>query len=375
MKIVQIRLQNASPRQRRLTATYYAQWVLGTSRATTQQYLIPEYVADDYALLVRNPYNVEFGQRVAFLSSGREPHDLTTDRTEFLGRLGSLQDPAALHRIGLENNLQAGLDTCGVIQLHVDLAPGAEETFYFLLGQGSNREEALQLLARYQDDSQIEVAWAKVHRQWDDILETVQVDTPDPAMNILLNRWLLYQTLSCRLWGRSALYQSSGAYGFRDQLQDVMALIHARPDLAREHILRAARHQFEAGDVLHWWHPPSGRGVRTRIRDDLLWLPFVTAHYVGATGDRAILDEPVHFLQGEPLEEDEEERYGLYSHTAETYPLFLHCIRALRKGTTRGRHGLPLMGAGDWNDGMNHVGIEGEGESVWLGWFLHATLR
>ncbi|MFO7683795.1 MAG: glycosyl transferase family 36, partial [Chloroflexota bacterium] len=245
----------------------------------------------------------------------------------------------------------------------------------FFLGQGADQAETLSLIQQVQQPGWVTAVYESVHTLWDELLGAVTVDTPDPAMNLLLNRWLLYQTVSCRLWGRSALYQSSGAYGFRDQLQDVMALLHTRPDLVREHILRAAHHQFEAGDVLHWWHPPSGRGVRTRISDDLLWLPYVTAHYVTTTGDETILQETVPFLMGDPLNPDEEERYGWYETTAERYTLLDHCHRALRQGSTAGQHGLPLMGGGDWNDGMNRVGIEGRGESVWLGWFLYSTLN
>jgi len=374
VKIVQLTMENVHSYPRRLTATYYAELVLGTGRETTQQYIIPEYVEARHALLARNPYNVEFGERVAFLGSNKEPHSLTTDRAEFLGRLQTLRHPAGLARIGLEDRVEPGLDPCAAIQIHVELAPGASETVYFLLGQGANRRETLQLLDRFQDEEAVATAWEQTHQQWDEILGQIQVETPDPALDLLLNRWLLYQALSCRIWGRSALYQSSGAYGFRDQLQDVMSLLHTRPDLAREQIVRAARHQFEAGDVLHWWHPPSGRGVRTRIRDDLLWLPFVTARYISVTGDRSLLEIEVPFLQGSPLAEDEEERYGHYQSTEEAYTIFEHCRRALDRGTTRGRHSLPLIGGGDWNDGMNRVGIEGEGESIWLGWFLHATL-
>ncbi len=377
VKLLHLRLANTHHRTRRITVTYYAEWVLGVDRAMAEQFIIPEYVEDGFhALMAFNPYNVEFGERHAFVAtSHRVVHGLTTDRTEFLGRCGSLERPAALDRVGLSNRVEPGLDSCAVIQLHVDLPPNGSEELCFLLGEGADRDEALHLLARYSDADATTTAWQAAKTQWDEMLGTIQVATPDPAMNLLLNRWLLYQALSCRIWGRSALYQSSGAYGFRDQLQDVMALVHARPDLTRAQILRSARHQFEAGDVLHWWHPPSGRGVRTRITDDLLWLPYVTAHYVSATGDRSILEEKAPFLQAKPLEKDEDERYAQYSHSEETFTLYEHCRRALQKGLTQGPHNLPYMGSGDWNDGMNRVGIHGQGESIWLGWFLNSTLH
>jgi cyclic beta-1,2-glucan synthetase len=374
VKIVQVRLENLTLRPRRVTVTYYAEWVLGVTREQMQQYVTPEYDDETDTLLARNPYNVDFAERVAFLSASRTPHGLTADRAEFLGRLGSLQQPAALWRVGLSGRVDAGLDPCAALQLHVDLAPGASEEVYFILGQGVDRDQALALARQFQDAQVVAQAWADVGEQWEGILGAIEVETPDPAMNLLLNRWLLYQALACRIWGRSALYQSSGAYGFRDQLQDVMALIHSRPDLARAHILRAARHQFEAGDVLHWWHPPGGKGVRTRISDDLLWLPYVTVYYVTATGDESILREETPFLRGEPLGKDEEERYGEFPPTEHPYSILEHCRRAVKKGATAGPHGLPLIGGGDWNDGMNRVGIHGQGESIWLGWFLHATL-
>ncbi|TEU15606.1 MAG: hypothetical protein E3J21_12770 [Anaerolineales bacterium] len=374
VKVVHLRLENTWNRTRRITATYYAEWVLGPDRDVHQQYVIPEFDADSHALLARNPYNQEFGERVAFLAASKKPHGLTADRTEFLGREGSLGHPAALDRIGLTSTVKAGLDPCAALQIHLDLSPGGVQEVFFLLGQGANRQEALRLVNQHQDPAQVEAIWEDVTEFWDSLLGTVTVRTPDPAMNLLLNRWLLYQTLSCRVWGRSALYQSSGAFGYRDQLQDVMALVHTAPDVIRDHILRAARHQFEAGDVLHWWHPPSGRGVRTRCSDDLLWLPFVTAHYVATTGDESILVENVPFLTGDPLEQEEVERYDHYEATTEKATLYEHCRRALKKGMTAGPHGLPLMGSGDWNDGLNRVGIKGQGESVWLGWFLYATL-
>ncbi len=375
VKIIKVRLENTWNRPRRVTVTYYAEWVLGVSRSVSQAYIVPEYDQDSKALLARNSYNSEFSERVAFLAANKAPHSLTTDRTEFLGRMGDFSHPAALNRIGLASTVEAGLDPCAVIQLHVDLPIGGSEEVFFILGEGSNREDALQLIQAYQNPEQIESAWQAVTTFWDCILGTVTVQTPDPSMNLMLNRWLLYQTLSCRIRGRSGFYQSSGAFGFRDQLQDVMALVWAAPEIAHDHILLAAQHQFEAGDVLHWWHPPSGRGVRTRCSDDLLWLPFVVAYYIETTGDQSILDENIPFLRGDLLKTGEEERYGQYETTTETYTLYEHCLRAIKRGSTAGAHGLPLMGTGDWNDGMNRVGIQGLGESVWLGWFLYSVLK
>jgi cyclic beta-1,2-glucan synthetase len=375
VKIVQLRLQNLWERPRRVTVTYYAEWVLGTTRDTHQAHIMPEFVPEKNALIASNHFNSEFSERVAFLAASKNPHGVTTDRTEFLGRMGNLRKPAALGRIGLESAVNAGLDPCAAIQLHVDLAPGATEEVFFLIGEGKDRDESLKLIGQIQSQAEVEAIWLAVQKQWDEILNTIVVETPDSGMDLMLNRWLLYQTLACRLWGRTALYQSSGAFGFRDQLQDVMALLHTRPDIARAQILEAAGHQFEAGDVLHWWNPPAGRGVRTRFSDDLLWLPFVTAEYVSATGDTSILNETIPFLKGEALKVGEAERYMQYEATSELHSLYEHCRLAIEKGTTSGAHGLPLMGGGDWNDGMNRVGMNGRGESIWLSWFLNATLK
>jgi cyclic beta-1,2-glucan synthetase len=374
VKFVQVRLRNQLDHTRRLTVTFYVEWVLGVDRSFTASHILSAYGLDgSHALFATNPYNTEFGKCCAFVACDKLVHGFTTDRTEFLGRNGDYTQPVALRRVGLNGRVQPGLDPCAVLQVHVDLPPDTEEEFLFLLGQGEDTAQAHELIRTHCNAGAAAVAWSATAANWAEILGTVQVETPEPSMDLLLNQWLLYQTVACRLWGRSALYQSSGAYGFRDQLQDVMALFHARPDLARAQLLAAARHQFEAGDVLHWWHPPSGRGVRTRISDDLLWLPYVTAQYVATTGDLSVLEEKVPFLLGEPLGDHDDERYAEYAVDSQHYTLYEHCRRALVKGTTQGQHGLPLMGGGDWNDGMNRVGIKGKGESIWLGWFLYAT--
>lgn len=375
LKIIRLRLENTWDHPRRITATQYVEWVLGTTRTVHAPYIIPEYEPDLGCLLARNPYNSEFSQRVAFLAASKPVHGLTADRTEFLGRNGSPRMPAALRRIGLGARIAPGEDPCAALQVHIDLPPGGSDEIYFILGQAEDRQRALELVEQYHDPAQVEAAWERTGQFWDHLLNTIQVELPERAAEPILNRWALYQALSCRLWGRTAFYQSSGAYGFRDQLQDVLALLPIAPHIARDHILNAARHQFDAGDVLHWWHPPSGRGVRTRFSDDLLWLPYVVAHYVEVTGDETLLDEKQPFRHAPPLKPEEEERYGEFPLTEETFSIYEHCCRAIERGATRGPHGLPLIGAGDWNDGFSRVGIEGRGESVWMAWFLIDVLR
>jgi cyclic beta-1,2-glucan synthetase len=375
IKVVRLRIKNTLPRHRRLTATYYAEWVLGSRRDEQRPYIVSEYERTHACLLATCSWNAEYGDRVAFLVSMAAAHGFTTDRTEFLGRRGDHARPEALERWGLSGRVDPGVDPCAALQIHLELAPGEQLETHFVLGEAASRDDALALAARFKDRGAIDAAWAGLHVFWDDALDTVRVKTPEPAMDILLNRWLLYQSLSSRMFGRTGFYQPGGAFGYRDQLQDVLALVHAAPERARAQILTAAAHQFEDGDVLHWWHPPGSRGVRTRCADDMAWLPYVTADYVAATGDVAILDEPVAFLAGDPLRLGEHERYAEYATSARAAPVLEHCRRALERAVTQGAHGIPLFGDGDWNDGMNRVGANGRGESVWLGWFLCATMN
>ena len=375
VKVIHLKLENTRGYNRRVTATQYIEWVLGTTHAASLPYIVPEYDPAQECLMASNSYNLEFGERVAFMIASKAIHGLTADRTEFIGRGGTPAFPIALRRIGLETRVSAGEDSCGVLQLHIDLQPGRSEEVYFIVGQGQNREQALTLAAKYHNPAYVGAAWERTRAFWNRLLETVQVHTPEPSTDLMLNRWLLYQSLSCRIWGRTAFYQTSGAFGFRDQLQDILALLPVDPGIARDQILNAARHQFEAGDVMHWWHPPVGRGVRTRISDDLLWLPYCTALYIEVTGDTSILAEKVPYLQAPLLKEGEHENYGEFPLTAQSSSLLEHCVRAIEKGATVGPHRLPLIGTGDWNDGLNLVGIEGRGESIWLAWFLCDVLQ
>jgi cyclic beta-1,2-glucan synthetase len=374
VKFARLRLHNPYARTRRITATYYAEWQLGAMRSTHSPHIVCEYDAEEHALLARNSWNPEFGERVAFLAASRAPHSLTTDRCDFLGREGDTGQPAGLTRWDLGGRVDATVDPCAAFQAHLDIAAGETTEIVFILGQGRDRDDAKKLIRKWREPEKAQHALDSVRERWDRLLTTVRVKTPDPAFDLMLNHWLVYQTLSSRIMARAGFYQAGGAIGFRDQLQDVLALLLIDPARARAHILDCAARQFEEGDVLHWWHPPLGRGVRTRYSDDLLWLPYVTSRYVEATGDTSILNEQASFLKAPPLAPEEKDRYALFETSDEKAPLFEHCRRALARGATTGPQGLPLIGGGDWNDGMNRVGAHGRGESVWLAWFVIATM-
>ena len=374
VKIARLRLHNKTDQKRRLSITSYTELLLGKERSLSAPFIITEVDQTTDAILVRNPYNNEFAHRVTFVAMSESDRTFTCDRKEFLGRNGSTARPAALRRTRLSGAIGAGLDPCIALQTVFDLGPGEQRELVILLGQTESVAEARLVVTRYRQLSAVREALEKVKSQWSELLATIEVRTPDSAMNVMMNRWLLYQALSCRVWARSAFYQSSGAYGFRDQLQDVMALVYAKPEIVRAHILRAAGRQFPEGDVQHWWHPPSGRGLRTRFSDDPPWLPFVTSFYIGVTGDHTVLDEKVPFIEAPPLAADEMESQSQPASTTDSATLFEHCARSLERSLSVGIHGLPLMGTGDWNDGMNHVGWRGKGESVWLGWFLYKTI-
>ncbi|MFN0244384.1 MAG: GH36-type glycosyl hydrolase domain-containing protein [Planctomycetota bacterium] len=374
VKVSRLVLVNRDTRRRSLSVTAYVEWVLGSSRAVNAPFVVTALDKDTGAVLARNPWNEERGERTAFADLGGSHSALTCDRTEFLGRNGVLARPAALAPGAvLSGKVGAGLDPCAALQARVELAPGERIELVFLLGDAASADAARALIRRYRG-ADLDASLAQVRASWNADLGAVQVRTPDRAFDLLINGWLAYQVMACRVYARSAFYQAGGAYGFRDQLQDVLALCVARPDIAREHLLRCASRQFVEGDVQHWWHPRSGRGVRTRISDNLLWLPFAVLHYVEVTGDEAVLEEEVAFLEGPSLGAEQHDAYFVPEISSARATLFEHCARAIDRALTRGAHGLPLMGTGDWNDGMNRVGHLGRGESVWLGWFTSAIL-
>lgn len=375
VRIQRLKLRNDSNRRRQLSVTFFLEWVLGDHRENTQMHIVTSWDKLARTMTARNRYHPEYGDRAAFVAVRPHPDSCTGDRTEFIGRNLGPASPEAMRRVSLSGHTGAGLDPCSAIQTMVEMEPGQSTEVICILGQAADDEEVRGLVARYGHELAVGESLEATRQWWDKAVGRLEVATPVKAVNILLNRWLTYQTLSCRLWGRSAFYQSGGAFGFRDQLQDVLSLLYTDPDLARRHILLAASRQFREGDVQHWWHIPTGAGIRSRCSDDLLWLPYAVAEYVRFTGDTEVLLKRLPFIEGDLLEEDEVEIFQVPVQSLEQDTLYEHCRRAVEKGSTTGERGLPLIGSGDWNDGMNRVGVDGTGESVWLAWFLCEVLE
>jgi len=375
VKFLTVKLRNTSGRGRRISLTGCFDLVLGAHRPGNLLHLVTNVDVKTGALFGRNPYANEFAPRVAFLDCSETQRTVSGDRLEVLGRNGHPSRPACMSNAQLSGRLGAGLDACLAMQSTLELADGEEREIAFMFGSGRDLDDARRIVERFRGVGRAQLALESVWEYWKRTLGAVNVHTPDTTLDVLANGWLMYQVIACRMWGRSGFYQSGGAFGFRDQLQDASALIFAEPALLREQLIRAAAHQFPEGDVQHWWHPPLGRGVRTRISDDYLWLPYSVCRYVTAVGDTGVLDELIEFIDGRPLKTDEESYYDLPLRAGESATLYEHCVRAIENGLKFGQHGLPLMGSGDWNDGMNLVGEHGKGESVWLAFFLHDVLK
>ncbi|HEY8166298.1 MAG TPA: glucoamylase family protein [Gemmatimonadaceae bacterium] len=375
VKISVLEIANRGATPKRLNLTMYADWVLGADREKTGQHVRTWMDEDVATMFARNSFDEQFRDWVAFASVSTPLRTYTAARREFIGRNGSLESPLALYRDGMTEEIGDTIDSCAALQTSAEIPPGESLEIVFLLGAADKEQEARTIIDRYRSPAAAVSALDHAARRWNERLTVVEACTPEPTFDLMVNRWPLYQALSCRMWGRTALYQSSGAYGYRDQLQDVMAFAYVEPEIARDHILRCASRQFEEGDVQHWWHPQSGRGVRTRFSDDLAWLPYVVNHYISLSGDLSILDVEIPYVRMRQLALDEFEVYDLPEVTDTVEPLYDHCLRAIRKACTHGEHGLPLIGSGDWNDGMNRVGIHGRGESIWLAWFLITVVR
>jgi cellobiose phosphorylase len=374
IKIFMVKITNMSGRHRHLSAVFYARPVLGVTDQTTAPYIVSDVDEKTGIFLIRNTFSSDFPGRVVFADSSVEERTFTGDRSEFIGRKGSVDMPGAMKRLDLSGRVGAGYDPCAAIKVKVELKESEEKTILFTLGQEPDVHSSLSTAYKYRDVSEAQKAFDKVRKFWDDKLGAIKVITPDASLDLLTNGWLLYQVIACRLWARSGFYQSGGAYGFRDQLQDVLSVCYVSPDMTRNQIIESSRHQFLEGDVQHWWHPVTDRGIRTRFSDDLLWLPYVTADYIGITGDYSILEVETRFLEDEPLGENEDERYNKPRISEESGSIYRHCIAAIDRSLRYGPHGIPLIGSGDWNDGLSRVGIRGAGESIWLGWFLYVIL-
>ncbi|MBJ7880171.1 GH36-type glycosyl hydrolase domain-containing protein [Gelidibacter salicanalis] len=375
VKFVVLTIKNNTDRLRKLSATGYLEIILGDVRSKTNMHVLSEYDVQCGALFFRNNYNDAFANRVVFFKIiGVNKYSNTTDRSKFIGRNRNLSNPQALYRQDLRGKIGAGRDTCAGLQGKFNLLAGEEREVVFLIGSGEDKASAIKLTQDFSNLNVIKQSYDQMKDYWNEIVTTVQVQTPNESLNLLANGWLTYQTIASRLFARSGFYQSGGAFGFRDQIQDVLSLLHNKPEFARKQILLNASRQFTEGDVQHWWHPPVGRGVRTNCSDDLLWLPFVVYRYLNATGDLEILNEQTGFLESRLLLEGEDSLYDLPISGTSSSNLYHHCRLAINHSFRFGKHGLPLIGSGDWNDGMDQVGNEGKGESVWLAFFLYDIL-
>lgn len=384
VKIMRITLTNEREVPSELSVTYYAEWVLGVQRTSTAPYIVTKWDQEHSVLLATNRYQENFRDATAFLGiyvqqSDDLPSDAlswTAERTTFIGRNGTVEQPAALQEPALSGRTGTLHEPCGAVRHRLTLEPGGTQEVIVLLGCAEEDEVAFELVRKYKELSACITAYEEVVRFWKHTLEQIVVETPSKEMDVLLNGWLLYQAIACRMWARTAFYQAGGAFGFRDQLQDALAVLHTTPEVTRSQILIHAAHQYEEGDVQHWWHEETHRGIRTLFSDDLLWLPYVVSRYVEHTGDRSVLSEEQPYLKSDPLREGEHERYEETVRSSRSGTIYEHCLLAIDKVLSRiGEHGLPLIGVGDWNDGMNMVGAQGRGESVWLGWFLCEVLQ
>lgn len=402
VKFFNLELQNLDDVERKLEVYLYLEWVLGVNREVTFRSVQTEFDRVAQILVARNPWNTDFSRQQAFVGSNLTIQSFTCSRREFVGRHGDLSTPGIFEQnaaiapgpgqifaeaitgnlaaaksvpVMLKGSTGGGFDSCGVVKVQVIIPSRSKQSVLFFLGQGEVGTDLKAKASQYRSLSSYKAASEDSLNRWKQQLGTLNIKTPSRSFDILVNGWLLYQTLGCRMMARTGFYQSSGALGFRDQLQDSMALLWSEPARTRRQIVLHASRQFKEGDVQHWWHPPLGRGIRTRISDNYIWMPYAVTRYLAVTGDSSILDEQAKYLEGPVLEVNQMEHYFQPAVSDLSESVYQHCVRALDRSLVVGPKGLPLIGCGDWNDGMNQVGVGGAGESVWLAWFLAITLR